>query len=315
MRGPRALLEFLPVWAASWLLRAIPRGAALAAGRAAGRAAFAVDRRHRRVALQNLKDCFGDSMPESERLRLAGRVFAHFGAMAVDCLLMRWMTPRDLDRLVEHKGVENIRGAFRKGRGVLVFSGHFGNWEMVALMQGWLGYPMVLVTRTMDNPHLERLLRKGRAASGNDVIPKRDAVRGVLKALRNGWCAAIVIDQDTRGSDHVFVDFMGRPTAATPALALLAMRTGAPVVPAFGVPLSGGRYRVTYMPEVPVQELARSRDRDEAVAAITQACTAVLESQVRARPDLWLWMHRRWKRRPRPREAGALGAVAQEEAP
>ncbi|HEY3177002.1 MAG TPA: lysophospholipid acyltransferase family protein [Candidatus Polarisedimenticolia bacterium] len=312
MTRARAWFEYIPIATLAFVMRALPRRAALATGRAAGRLAGRLDRAHRRVALENLAAAFGETMTASERGRLAGRIFSHFGMVAADCFLMSRRSPRDLDRLVEYEGVENIRKAFLKGKGVFVFSGHFGNWEMVALMQGWLGYPMAMVTRPLDNPLLEKLLWRGRTASGNQVIHKRNAVREILRALRHGWCVAIVIDQDTRGTESVFVDFMGRPAATTPALARLALRTGAPVVPVFGVPLPGGRYRITYLPEVPVGQIAADRPRDEAVVAVTQACTTIIEEQVRARPECWLWMHRRWKRRPRPGKAAAPEAIMAE---
>ena len=299
MNRARALAEFLPIWFLSRLLRALPPRAGRALGRAAGRLACRMDRRHRDIARRNLERAFGSSMTPAARDRLVSDVFAHFGTVAVDCLMMGRLGPKDIDRRVEYEGVDHLRKAFLKGKGVLVFSGHFGNWEMVALMQGWLGYPMAMVTRPLDNPYLERLLREGRTASGNEVIHKRDAMRGILRAIRNGWCVALVIDQDTRGADHVFVDFFGTPAATTPALALLALKTGAPIVPVFGVPLPDGRYRITYLPEVEAARIAEGLDRRTAVRAITQACTAIIEDQIRRYPEGWLWMHRRWKRRPR----------------
>ena len=101
-----------------------------------------------------------------------------------------------------------------------------------------------------------------------------------------------MIDQDTRGTDPVFVEFFGRPAATTPALAILALRTGAPIVPVFGAPAPGGKYRIRYLPEV---ALPKTADRDAAVVELTQACTSLIEDQIRARPECWLWMHRRWK--------------------
>ncbi len=310
MTRARALAEYAPIALLARLLRLLPRRAALAIGRAAGRLAWLLDAEHRRVAFVNLSEAYGSALSDADKRRLVGRVFSHFGMVAADCLLMPSMGPRDLDRLVEYEGVEHVKKAFLKGKGVFIFSGHYGNWEMVALMQGWLGYPMAMVTRPLDNPMLERLLRRGRTASGNEVIHKTEAVRGILKALRHGWCIAIVIDQDTRGADQIFVDFFGRPAATTPALGLLALKTGAPIVPVFGVPLPGGRYRVTYLPEV---EVAQTGDRAADVRAITQACTAIIERQIRSRPECWLWMHKRWKTRPGRRRRSAAREVARQE--
>src|SRR5262249_17391275 len=114
------------------------------------------------------------------------------------------------------------------------------------------------------------------------------------------------IDQDARGgSEPMFVDFFGRPAATTPSLALLALKTEAPIVPVFSVPLPGGRYRITYLPEVPV---VRTGNRTADVRTITQACTTMIDEQIRKTPECWLWLHRRWKRRPRNRGASRRDA-------
>ena len=307
MNKARAALELIPAWLVTKGLHLMPRRFALAVGRGAGRLACALDASHRGIADENLKAAFGDTISPKHRARLVHEVFAHFGTVAVESLLMERLGPHDIDRMVEYEGVDHIRKAFLKGKGVLVFSGHFGNWEMVALMQGWLGYPMAMVTRRLDNPHLERLLQRGRTRSGNEVVHKRHAMRGILRALKHAWCVAIVIDQDTRGADHVFADFFGRPAATTPTLARVALKTGAPIVPVFGVPLPDGRYRITYLPEV---EVAPTGNREANVLAITQECTHIIEEWVRRHPSLWLWMHKRWKTRPaRERETQQTAAV------
>ena len=293
MNRARALAEYIPVRILAGALGLLPRKAALACGRGAGLAAWALDGGHRKVALANLEAAYGSALSPQERAELTRKVFAHFGMVGAECLLMAKRRPSDLDRLVEFEGVEHLRKAFLKGKGVFVFSGHFGNWEMVALMQGFLGYPMAMVTRPLDNPLLEELLARGRTQSGNEVIHKRSAARGMIRALRHGWCVAIVIDQDTRGTESVFVDFFGRPAATTPALARLALRGGTPVVPVFGIPLPDGRYRITYLPEVAIPSTG---DREADVRALTQECTRIIEEQVRRHPEMWLWIHRRWKR-------------------
>ena len=294
MNPVRMWAEYLPVRASYLLLRILPRTWGLALGRAVGRLVWAVDVRHRRVAERNLEMAFGDAMTPARRRDIVKRVYSHFAAMGADCLMMPRLTPGDVERLVEYEGVEHIRRAFLKGKGVLVISGHFGNWEMVALMQGWLGYPMALVTRPLDNRLLDALLEKSRRHSGNEVFSKYDAVRDILRTLRHGWCVALMIDQDSRSvGAPVFVDFFGRPAATTQSLALLALKTEAPIVPVFGLPLPDGRYRITYHPEIPV---VRTGDRRADILALTQVCTSLIEKQVRERPECWMWLHRRWKR-------------------
>ncbi|HSB61814.1 MAG TPA: lysophospholipid acyltransferase family protein, partial [Vicinamibacteria bacterium] len=119
--------------------------------------------------------------------------------------------------------------------------------------------------------------------------------RPMLRALRDGQGIAILIDQDVIGDERVFVDFFGRPASTTPALALLRLKTGAPLLPVFAIPLPGDRYRFRYGPPV---EVNLSGERSEDVARITRACTRVLEDEIRAHPSYWLWMHRRWKTQP-----------------
>ncbi len=297
MTRARALAEYVPIRILAGALGLFPRRLALACGRAAGLAAWALDAGHRRVALETLAAAYGDAMSPQERSQLTRRVFAHFGMVGAECLLMPRRRPSDLDSMVEYEGVEHLRRAFLKGKGVLVFSGHFGNWEMVALMQGFLGYPIAMVTRPLDNPLLEDLLARGRTRSGNEVIHKTSAARGMLRALKHGWCVAIVIDQDTRGTESVFVDFFGRPAATTPALARMSLRDATPVVPVFGIPLPDGRYRIRYLPEVSV---APTGDREADILAMTQECTRIIEDQIRHHPEMWLWIHRRWKRKKKP---------------
>lgn len=296
-KGPAvAWLEYVPVRAVQALLALVPRRAALAAGRLAGRLAYHLDGRHRRVALTNLAACLPEASDPARAREIARKCFEHFGAVAVDCLLLHRRRIRDVDDLAEWAGTEHLRKAHRLGRGVFVTSGHLGNWEMVALLQGWSGWPMAMVTRPLDNPRLEELLARGRRRSGNEIIHKRRAIRRILGALRDGWTIALVIDQDFKESDRVYVDFFGRPAATAPTLGLLALRTGAPIVPVISRLLPDGRYRIEYLPPV---ETAGSGDRGADVVDIMSRCTAILEEAIRRHPEQWLWMHRRWKTRPR----------------
>jgi KDO2-lipid IV(A) lauroyltransferase len=174
-------------------------------------------------------------------------------------------------------------------------------------MQGHLGLPLVLITRPLDNPALERLLAGVRSRSGNRVVHKRNAVREMVRALREGLGVAIVIDQDA-GRDGLFVPFFGRPASTTPTLARIALRTGAAVVPSFSVPRDDGTYDVHYGPPV---EVDRSDDIDADATRLTAACTAIIESWVRRHPEHWFWMHRRWKTAP-PAEPAAFAAPNEE---
>jgi KDO2-lipid IV(A) lauroyltransferase len=130
-----------------------------------------------------------------------------------------------------------------------------------------------------------------RTRTGNTVIYRRSTIRRVIRLLHAGESVGILIDQHIQSRDAIYVDFFERPAATTSAVAALALRTGAPVVPLFALPLGGGRYRMVY--EHPVEP--PSPNVPDRVQRFTQRCTDVLEMYVRRHPDLWLWMHRRWR--------------------
>ncbi len=274
--------------------RLLPRRWLLALGTFAGDVGYLLDRRHRRIALDNLAIAFGDGLDPVEARRILRGCWRHFGRISLDAVAFHRFDRSSVGGLVSYEGLEHLERAWRRGRGVLVFSGHFGHWELTALMQGHLGMPMGLITRPLDNPRLEGLLRDLRCQSGNQVIHKRSAVRRALGILRSAGAVAIVIDQDAR-DEGVFVPFFGRPASTTPTLALLALRTGAAVVPTFSVPLPDGSYRIVYEPAVEVEP---GGDRQTDVVRLTARCTEIVERWVRRYPELWLWMHRRWKTTP-----------------
>jgi KDO2-lipid IV(A) lauroyltransferase len=163
-------------------------------------------------------------------------------------------------------------------------------------MQGFLGCPLLLITKPMDNPRLERILAGLRSGSGNEIVAKADAVRASLRALSRGIGVAVMIDQDARGSG-IFVPFFGRPSSTIPTVGTLHVRTGAAVVATFSYPEPDGGWRIVYH-RLLFPGLTGNRDVD--VARITAETTALLEARIRERPDLWLWMHRRWKTSPPP---------------
>jgi len=247
------------------------------------------------MAHANLDRAFGDGISPAEKERIARASFAHLGLLLCDSLAFSRVDPARLEKIALFEGLEHLREAYARGKGVFVFSGHYGNWEMVALLQGYLRLPLAMVTRPLDNPFLEKKLYRYRTLSGNRVIHKRGAAREILRAIQQGWGVAIVIDQNVRGEDGIFVDFFGTPASTTPALATLALKTEAPIIPVFGVPLPDGRYRIRYLPEV---DYRPTGDRKRDILELTQTCTRIIEEQVRREPEHWVWMHRRWRTRP-----------------
>jgi lipopolysaccharide heptosyltransferase II len=295
----RHALEYWAVSAVRGLVRFLPDAAVRGLGSALGLAFYTLDRPHRRVALGNLSECF-PGRSDRERRAIARSTFRHFGRLLLELLRFSALDERRRDALVEIEGAEHVRDAYRQGRGVLFFTGHFGFWELQAIHHGRAFEPVGVLARALDNPRLNGLLERIRGVSGNHCIYRQGAVRKVLRTLARNHGVAMLIDQHMHSSDAIWVNFFQRPAATTSTLASLAHRTGAPVVPVFALPLPGGRFRFVYEPPVPPPD----GDAPDDIRAFTQRCTDVLEMYVRRHPHLWLWMHRRWRDAPAPATRG-----------
>jgi KDO2-lipid IV(A) lauroyltransferase len=287
----------------------LPDAAVRGMGAALGAAFYTFDRAHRRTAERNLATAF-PGRPESERRAIAREAFKHFGRLLFEILKFSTLTTGQMLERVEVQGEEHVRAAHAQGNGVLLMTGHFGYWEIHGICHGGLFEPIGVLARTLDNPRLNQLLEDIRGRFGNFVIYRRGTIRRVMRALDAGQGVAILIDQHIVSRDAIAVDFFSRAAATTPVVAALALRTGAPVVPVFAFPLPHGRYRLVY--DHPVEP--PPADSPDAIREFTQRCTDVLEMYVRRNPELWLWMHRRWRDDVPADDAGqaALPAADQE---
>jgi KDO2-lipid IV(A) lauroyltransferase len=286
----RHRLEYALVVVVRGIVRLLPDALSRALGTVIGLTFYAIDRAHRRLAVDQLRAAFPTREPAE--CRAIGRAtFAHFGRLLVALLRFSTLTPDQIRARVEFDGDDRIRAALAAGRGAIVFTGHFGYWELHGMAHALVLPPMSVLARPLDNPFLHQLLERARRVTGNRVIYRQGAIRRILRALAADECVAILIDQHIATSEAVKVDFFDRPVRTTSALAMLALRTGAPLVPAFALPLAGGRYRLIY--ETPVE--LPPADTADPIRELTQRCTDVLEMYVRRHPHLWLWMHRRWR--------------------
>ena len=286
----RHRLEYAAVRAVRAFAGRAPKSVVLASGTALGRIFYYLDAPHRRLTLANLRTAF-PHRPPSEVRRIGRDVFGHFGRLLVEVLRFSTLTHDQIRQAVEIEGAERVDQAHALGRGVLYITGHFGFWEIHALAHGLRFPSLAVVARALDNPLLHDLLEQVRTATGNTVIYRKGGLRRILRALADNQGVAVLIDQHIQAGDAVVVEFFDRPAATTSAVAALALRTGAPVIPVFALPLPGGRYRLIY--EHPVEPPAE--DSSHGLSEFTQRCTDVLEMYVRRHPELWLWMHRRWR--------------------
>jgi KDO2-lipid IV(A) lauroyltransferase len=288
-------------------LALVPLAVGRAGGRLLGRLFYLLSPRHRRIALANLQRSFGATMPPEQRRRIARSCFSHMGMLCADATFFPRLARMPTERIACYEGEEHLQAAAALGRGVLVFSGPFGHWELVALLQPRLGVPLAMVVRQLNNLRFDRVLGRLRGLTGNVLLPKGNAVRGVLRTLRNGGAVAILIDQNVRGKGGLFVDFFGVPASTSPSLATFAFKCNTPIVPVFSYPMPDGRLRIRYQKAIlPVRRGALADD----IMALTGTCTSILEAEIRRHPGLWLWMHDRWRTRPQPAAPGPARSPA-----
>ena len=273
----------------------LPPAAADRLGRWVGLLAYLCLSRRRAVALANLTLAFGGTGNPRELRALARRSFEHLGVTAAECCRLFFGRPGLLLGKVQVDGLSHLKAAMAQERGALLFTAHFGNWELLAAAHVLAGYPLSVVIRPLDNPALEALLARCRERVHLRLIPKREALREVVAALGRGEMVGILLDQNATLREGVFVPFFGRLASTSKGLALLAQKTGAPVVPIFIHREADGTPRVTVEPPVPLQQ---SGDREADTLANTAAFTRIIERHIAAHPEQWFWVHRRWKTRP-----------------
>ena len=286
----RSRIEFVAVIMIYWLARVLPRRVSLGVGVVLGWLFYILHGRRRELAVDNLRAAF-PSRTDRECRKLLRSTFGHFARHVIELLNFDAMSANQMMQLVDVEGAERVEQAMARETGVMYYTGHFGYWELQIMVHACQFTPIVMVARTLDNPFLERLIERIRTRVGTRVIPRHGAIRGLLRALLAKNSVGMMIDQHMHDRSAVTIDFFNRPASTTSAIAALALRTGAPIIPVFALPLPGGRYRMVY--ETPVEPPAA--DDPDPIRTYTQRCTDVLELYVRRYPDLWLWMHRRWR--------------------
>ena len=291
----RFVIEYIAAWLVLKTLGLLPRPMARSCAGVLLRIVYSFTPRLRSVAARNLELAL-PGLSLRERHEMIHGVYRSLARLLADFSHFSALTPQNASELVAFDGLENYDAALAKGRGVLFLTAHIGAWELGAFAHGLKGYRLNVVYRALDNPALNALVNHYRCLGGNPLIEKRESARGILAALARNETVGILADQNTLADEGVFVNFFGVPACATAGIARIALHSGAEVVPAFCVwDAKAKRFHILYEPAL---VFSTTGDTERDVQAATQQMADVIERVVRAYPDQWLWIHRRWKTRP-----------------
>jgi KDO2-lipid IV(A) lauroyltransferase len=258
--------------------------------------AYHLDRRHRKVAEENLRHAFPNLLSPAQIDRLVRRTYRHFCGVILEIIyLPRYVNPYNWKRFLKIPRKGKLVEWLLSGRPLLIVTGHFGNWEMAGYGLGLVGFTGHAVARPLDNPYLDDYLRKFRESTGQKLLAKHGDFDKMQSILDNAGVLATLADQDA-GARGLFVDFFGRPASTHKAIALLALEHQVPmaIVGArkIGEPMI---YELLIEDYILPEEYS---DRPDAVVAVTQRFTSALERIVRTAPEQYFWLHRRWKHQP-----------------
>jgi KDO2-lipid IV(A) lauroyltransferase len=283
-------IEYLVYRVASAAARAGSENQAAAFGSFLGRICQRLLSRRADLVVRNLRMIFPEKSP-TEVAAIAGACWRHFGRAAVGYLRMPQMTFEGIAARCEIVNRDVLDGAVAQDKGVLLISAHFGNWEYGGLVIMSVAERVWTVARTLDNEFLERDLGRLRAQTGAAVIDRRRAARQLLGALNEKGVVILLPDQAVLAREGILSPFLGRPAWTTPAPAKLALRVGSPIVFAFCIPHGAG-YRLEFEGPILIDQLPAEERTAE---RITQRINDVISRRILERPELWLWMHDRWK--------------------
>jgi KDO2-lipid IV(A) lauroyltransferase len=292
LRAFRERTLYRALVAVSAIGRRIPLRIGQCFGRALGRLAWYVARRERNKALAHLAIAFPD-WSSTRRRETIRAMFRHLGMSIFELAWLPNLDAKQLARTTIVEGLDRVLAYIDAGRGVVVFTAHCGNWEWLSYVTGLSGRPVSVLQRERDQPEMNRYITELRAKAGVRTIDRGSvsSARDMITAIRRGGILAFVVDQNIR-TESVKVPFFGRPALTPLGPAKLAVRTEAVVVPAVAERRADGTHRLMFLEPIEVK-------RDDDPVALTARVTALIEEQIRRVPEQWVWMHDRWRERPK----------------
>jgi Kdo2-lipid IVA lauroyltransferase/acyltransferase len=289
-------LQYAVAWTFVKALGLLPRPVARFVASACTRLLLLFMPKLRKTAEFNLRLAFPE-WTEAQRRAVIRQMTRHLGWMAVEFARLPKYSVENIEDAVVLDGHENFLEGKNRGKGVLYLTGHIGAWELSSYAHALYGFPLHYMARPLDNEPLDALVNRYRGLSGNKPIYKNEAARLMLRVLKDCGTVGILADQNTMPDEGVFVDFFGVPACTTTGIARVALHTDAAVVPGYAFwDKDLRKYRLRFEPPV---ELVRTGDTERDVWENTQRFAKVIEQIIRKYPEQWIWIHARWKNRPK----------------
>lgn len=276
------------------LMSRIPLQTGRRLGACIGNVWYVMDKRHRRVALENLNLAFADEKSPAEIGQLSRRVFRNLGKIMFEMAWSLSLRPEEIKRYVQIVGHDHIRHARARNNGILVLTGHLGNWELMTFLGVMNRSTTHIVYRPLDFKPMDRFIGDVRTRYGARLIPKSNATLKILKSMKRNEDVALLFDQRVNKRKGIFVDFFGEPACTAKGVAFLALKAGSPVLPVFMLRTEEG-FRAEIGEDIP---LIRTGDLEEDIRINTERYNDCIEKFVHRYPDQWFWVHRRWKLKP-----------------
>ena len=277
----------------SLLIQKIPQNSITYTGRLLGLVGYALDLRHRRIIVSNLR--FAYPQWSNRKIRtMARRIFQNTGVTILEICQLSFLSKKDIIGKASIKGKDNLINAINSKKGIIFVSAHLGNWESGLLYCScYIQQRIVVIARRIRFKMLDKWIHRLRSSSGNLLIDKKGALPSMVRTLRKGGALGLLVDQATTKAEGVNVKFFGHKVTATPVVAMLAIRYNCIVLPIFYTREKGNTY--TLFCKEPLN-FKKTDDLKTDIISYTQQITDIIEDMIREYPEQWFWFHKRWKR-------------------
>ncbi len=283
-------LIFLFLSALIFLFRILPRKTGFLLAKVLAKLAFWLLPKERKKTIENLTLVFGKEKSEAEIKQLAQEIFVNLALSGVDAIRLKRYKEK-IAEFVEVEGEKTFAEAYRERKGLVTITGHIGCFELIAPYFNQKGYETVVIGRELYDKRLDKLIVENREKSGVQNIPNSDSVKEIIRVLKDGKALGVLIDQNSHKVRNVKVNFFGRAVNAPVGPALIALKTGSPIVPLAIVRNSKQRYRIIVGQKL---KPGVTEDKEKEAVRLTQECTFFLEQIIKKYPAQWVWMHNRW---------------------